>query len=63
MGVGEGGTGGGAWPLLDFEIISKKGCFFNFEGLKPNFTNLSPPENILRKSPTGPPWKKSFRRP
>ena len=26
----EGGRG--AWPLLDFEIISKKVCFFNFEG-------------------------------
>jgi len=64
MGVGRGGGARRGLALLDFEIISKKGCFFNFEGQKPNFTVCAPPlEKILGKSPTGPPWKKSFRRP
>jgi len=37
---------GGPWPPVDFEIISKKGYFFKFEGLKLNFTIF------------GSPWKK-----
>jgi len=31
MAVGKGGHGGPR-PLLNFEMISKKGYFFNFEG-------------------------------
>jgi len=61
------GVGGGRGPLdpPDFEIISKKRLFFEFRGVKKtNFTTFgSPLEKILKKSPTAPPWKKSYRRP
>ena len=54
---------GGASPL-DFENISKIGCFLSFEWEKTNFTTFGPPPGkILEKSPGGPPWKKYFRRP
>jgi len=49
---------GGACPLQDFEIISKKGCFFQFRGLKTKCHHFWPPlEKILEKSPTAPPGK------
>jgi len=49
------GGGGGASPSLDFEIISKKGCFFDFEGLKPNFTTFGSPWKKFWESPLLPP--------
>jgi len=36
---------------LDFEIISKKGCFLNFKGLKPNFTTFDPPWKKILPTP------------
>ena len=56
------GGGRGVSPL-DSEIISKKGCFFNFEGWKPNFTTLSPPGKNLEKSLTAPPLEKILPTP
>jgi len=52
------GGGRGAWPPLDFEIISKRGCFFNFEGWKPNFTTFGTPWKKFWENPQVPPWKK-----
>jgi len=49
MGIGRG-TGGALAPWI-LKLLAKKGCFFNFERYKTNFTAF------------GPPWKKSFRRP
>jgi len=41
------GVGRGALPPLDFEIISKKGCFLSFEWEKSNFTMFGfPPGKI-----------------
>jgi len=61
-GVGRGG--GGLAPTLDFEIISKKRLFFSISrGKKQISPLLAPPAKYLGKFPTGPPWKKSFRRP
>jgi len=63
MGVGRGGARRGL-AFLVLEIISKKGCFFNFEGQKPNFNTFVPPlEKILGKSPTGPPLEKILPTP
>ena len=57
------GRGGLGLPL-DFQIISKKSCFFNFEGWKPNFTTFgSPLEKFLGKSPTAPPLEKLLPTP
>jgi len=62
MGVGRGVRG--ALTTLDFEIISKKKLFFDFEGQKPKFTNFGPPLEKNWENPLlAPPWKKSFRRP
>jgi len=47
MGVGRGGQG----PPWILKLLAKKGCFFNFEGQKPNFTTF------------GPPWKKFWENP
>jgi len=33
---------GGALAPLDFEIISKKGSFLQFRGVKKNFTTFAP---------------------
>jgi len=35
----------------DFEIFSKKGCFFSFKREKSNFTICSPSGKILGKIP------------
>jgi len=55
MGVGRGGRG---WPRppLDFEIIGKKGYFFQFRRVK-NKTHFWPTWKNLGKSPTAPPGK------
>ena len=54
----EGGRRRGSSHPLHFEIISKKRLFFQFRGVKTKFHHFWPPlENILGKSPTGPPWK------
>jgi len=59
----EGAEGGQGSPL-EFEIISKKRLFFQFRGVKPNFTTFgTPPEKLFGKKPTGPRWKKFFQRP
>jgi len=64
MGVGRGGRGvPRPRPSLDFEIISKKGCFFNFEGKKQISPLLIPPAKILGKSPTGHPLEKVLPTP
>jgi len=42
MGVGKEGRGG-LRHHLDFENLSKKGCFLSFKQEKRNFTNFSPP--------------------
>ena len=53
MGVGWGGRG-----ALDFEIISKNVCFFQFRGVKTKFHHFYPHlEKNLGKSPTGPSGK------
>ena len=44
----------GLAPLV-FEIISKKRCFFNFEGKKQISPLLDPLEKILGKSSSAPP--------
>jgi len=44
MGVGRGG----ACPLLDFEIFSKKGFSFSFEWEKGNFTTSGPLEKFWK---------------
>ena len=59
MVVGRGGVRGGPWKLL-----SKKGCFFNFEGQRLNFTTFGAPWKTFWENPLlPPPWKKSFRSP
>jgi len=60
MGVRRGAVGGGL-ATLDLKNFSKKSCFLNFEWEKTNFTAFG--EKNLEKSPSGYPWKKSFRRP
>jgi len=62
MGVGRGGSGG-LDPHWILTFSAKKGCFSSFEWEEINFTTFGPPRNILEKSPTATPWKKSFRRP
>ena len=42
MGVGRGGKGALAPPWI-LKLLATKGCFFNFEGWKPNFTTFAPP--------------------
>jgi len=42
---------------LDFEIFSKKDCFFSFKWEKANLTTFGPPGKILKKCSTGPPGK------
>ena len=54
MGVGRGGRGGQG-PLLDFEISSKKRLFFQFRGVKTNFTALAPPWKKFWENPLLPP--------
>ena len=55
---------GGTCPPKDFEIISKKGCFFQFRGVKTKCHHIWPPlEKYFGKIPYCPSWKKSFRRP
>ena len=62
MDVGRG-EGGGLAPW-NLKLLAKKGCFFNFEGYKPNFTTFGPPWKKFSENPLlAPPWKKSFRRP
>ena len=46
---------------LDFENLSKKGCFLSFEWENPPF--LVPPRNFWKIPLMLTPWKKSFRRP
>jgi len=62
MGVGKGGQGGPR-SLLDIEILSIKSCFLYFEWDNNKFHHFWPPGKILEKSPSGPPGKKSLRRP
>ena len=38
--------GQGAWPLLDFEIFRKKGCFLSFQWKKSNLPLLYHPGKI-----------------
>ena len=59
------GEGRGCLSPLDFESISKKMLFFQFRGVKTKFHHKfwPPLEKSLGKSPTGPSWKKSLRRP
>ena len=56
----EGGRGGLA--PLDFENISKKGCFLSFELEKPNFTTFGPLEKLWKNPLVPPPRKKSCLR-
>ena len=53
MGVGRGT--GGPWPLLDFEIISKKRLFFQFRGVKIKFHHFWPPLEKVWENPLLPP--------
>jgi len=48
MVVGRGEAG--AKETLDFENVSKKGCFRCFEWAKTNFTTFGPPRQNLEKS-------------
>jgi len=49
------GGRGGLDPPLEFENISKKRLFFQFQGVKNKFHRFWPPlEKILGKSPTAP---------
>jgi len=50
MGVGRG-AGRTLAPHWILKLIAKRGCFFNFEGQKTNFTTF------------GPPWKKNWENP
>ena len=56
----EGGQRGALTPWI-LKFSAKKGCFLSFEREKSNFTTFGPPGKILEKSPSAPPWKKSFR--
>jgi len=59
MGVARGGG-----PPLDFETISKKGCFFLFRVVKNKFHDFWPAlEKILKKSLIAPPLEKNFPTP
>jgi len=63
MGIGRGGQRG-AFPPLNFEIISKKRLFFQFQGVKNKFHQFWPPWKKFWENPLlPPPSKKSFRRP
>jgi len=55
MGVGRGG--------VEFEIEQEKVVFFVLSGKKRISPLLAPSGNILEKSLSAPPWKKSFRCP
>jgi len=59
MGVGKGGLG----PPWILKLLAKKVIFSISRGKKQMSPLLAPLEEILGKSPTAPPWKKSFRRP
>jgi len=60
MGVEKGGAGR-PWIL---KLLAKKGCFFNFEGQKPNFTTFAPSlKKIWGKSPTALPLEKILPTP
>ena len=64
MGVGRGGGRGGALPFWILKLLAKKVVFSISRGKNQISPCVPPPlEKILGKSPTGPPWKKSFRRP
>jgi len=55
------GGQGEPWPLLDFEIISKKRLFFQFIEVKTKFHHFWPPlVKILGKSLLVPPGKNPF---
>ena len=59
----KGGQGGQGPPWI-LKSLAKKGCFFQFRGVNNKFHRFwTPLEKFLGKSPTVPPWKKSFRRP
>jgi len=59
MGIGKGGLA----PLV-FENVSKKVVFLVSRGKKTNFTTFCPLlKKFWKKSPRGPSWKRSFRRP
>jgi len=58
----EGGEGGAKTPWI-LKLLAKKVVFPISRGKNQISPLLVPPEKILGKSPTGPPWKKSFRRP
>jgi len=59
MGVGRGDRG--AFPPWILKLLAKKGCFFNFEGLKTNFTTFGPPGKNFGKIPFWPtPGKNPF---
>jgi len=51
MGVGRGG----AWLPRILKLLAKRGCFFNFEGQKTNFTVFGPPWKEFWKNPLLPP--------
>ena len=63
MGVGRGAHGGTKTPPGFWNYEQKK-VVFSISREKNKFHHFWPPlEKILGKSPTGPPWKKFFRRP
>jgi len=64
MGVGRGEQRG-AFPPLDFEIISKKRLFFQFRRVKTKFHSplLPPPGKNFGKIPYWPPLEKILPTP
>jgi len=61
MGVGREGRG--AFPPWTLKVLEKKVVFLVFSGKKQISPLLASPGKNFEKSPSGPPWKKSFRRP
>jgi len=57
MGVGNGA--GKAVVPLDFESLSRKGCFLSFEREKTSFTTFGRPPEKFWKILWWPPWKNS----
>jgi len=57
-----GGAGEPSRPL-DFEIFSKKGCFFSFEWEKTNFTTFGPLEKFWKNPVVAHPLEKVFPTP
>ena len=64
VGVGRGGGATGPSSTPGFWKVRQQRLFFEFRGVKNKFHHFWPlPGNVLEKSPSGPPWKKSVRHP